>query len=295
MDRGPALAWLVLYLFLDMSMAVRLHIRTFGCQMNKLDSELLAGNLMGRGFELGDDAAGADVVIFNTCSVRQHAENLVLTQLGRLAELKASKPGLIAALVGCMAQRQGWELLEKFPALDIVCGPGELHRLEELISKARKGAGRQSALTGRLRSRREIPEELEELDAGRDPGQIAGRAQAYVRVMRGCDKFCSYCIVPAVRGREISRPPEHIRTEVEKLVSGGCVEITLLGQTVNSYCHRANGREVRFAELLRSLGEVGGLERLRFVTSHPSDFSDDIFRAMAQVPAVCEYLHGEAD
>ncbi len=272
-------------------MAAKVHITTFGCQMNKLDSELVAGELLGDGFELAGLADAADVVVFNTCSVRQHAENRVLTCLGRLAKQKAQRPGLVAALVGCMAQRQGAELLLQFPALDIVCGPGELHRLSGLIKKVRAGASQQLAVTERLRARREVPAGLEELDVSRRTAKGSCKAQAYVRVMRGCDKFCSYCVVPSVRGREISRPLEHVVDEVRRLVEAGCIEITLLGQTVNSYCYSGDSREVSFAELLRKVGAIAALERLRFVTSYPIGFSEDIFRAMAEVPAVCNYLH----
>ena len=272
-------------------MPLRVHITTFGCQMNKLDSELLANELLDRGFQLCQTPDRADVVIFNTCSVRQHAENRVLTCLGRLADSKARKDGLITALIGCMAQRQGHELLEQFPALDIVCAPGELHQLSQLIGKARAGVGQQIAVTDRLRARRNIPPELEDLDVRHRPNQAANQAQAYVRVMRGCDKFCSYCIVPSVRGPEISRSPENILAELRNLVADGCIEITLLGQTVNSYCCLHAGREVSFAELLRTLGTTPGLKRLRFVTSYPRDFSDDIFHAMADVPTICPYLH----
>jgi tRNA-2-methylthio-N6-dimethylallyladenosine synthase len=259
--------------------------------MNKLDSELIANELARNGFELSVQVQAADIVVFNTCSVRQHAENRVLTCLGRLAQQKAQRPGLVSALVGCMAQRQGAELLEQFGALDIVCGPGELHRLAELIKKVRAGASQQLALTERLRARRAVPTGLEELDVSRLADKGAPKAQAYVRVMRGCDKFCTYCIVPKVRGREISRSPEHILGEVKRLINAGCIEITLLGQTVNSYCYRSDGREIRFGELLRKVAALGGLKRLRFVTSHPLDFSEDIFRAMAEMPALCNYLH----
>ena len=273
------------------SMSIKLHMTTFGCQMNKLDSELLANELTARGLELCEQEDRADVLVFNTCSVRQHAENRVLTCLGRLEGQKKIRPGLVGAVVGCMAQREGRELLERFPGLDIACGPGELHRLGEMIEEVQAGGGQQLAVTERLRARREVPAGLEELDTSRSAGSAGGKAQAYVRVMRGCDKFCSYCIVPSVRGREISRSPEHIVEEVKRLIDGGCIEITLLGQTVNSYRYREGGREVQFGELLRKIGESDGLERLRFVTSHPKEFTDDVFRAMAEVPAVCEYLH----
>ena len=272
-------------------MSLKTHIATFGCQMNKLDSELVANSLAGQDFDICGQSEQADIIVFNTCSVRQHAENRVLTCLGRLSQQKTHRAGLTTAIIGCMAQRQGRELLDRFPDLDIVCAPGELHQLGQLISEARSGAGQQLAVTERLRARRSVPGELEEMDVGHRLGQTICQAQAYVRVMRGCDKFCSYCIVPSVRGPEISRPLENILGEVENLVSGGCIEMTLLGQTVNSYRYRAKGREVNFAELLRRLGGIGGLKRLRFVTSYASDFSDDIFQAMAEVSAVCEYLH----
>ena len=267
----------------------KVYIENFGCQMNKLDSELVANTLTSRGFELCREPDAADIIVFNTCSVRQHAENRVLSCLSRLSQQKVHRPGLITAVIGCMAQQQGWELLERFTDLDIVCAPGELHRLGELIDKALNGAGRQIAITERLRARRSIPADLEDMDSHHQLSETA--CQAYVRVMRGCNKFCSYCIVPSVRGPEISRPPENILAEVENLVAAGCIEITLLGQTVNSYRYQANGREVNFAELLRRVGATPGLKRLRFVTSYPSDFSDDIFQAMADVPALCEYLH----
>ena len=272
-------------------MSLQVHITTFGCQMNKLDSELVANELISQDFEICRDNGQADVVIFNTCSVRQHAENRVLTCLGRLDQQKARHPGLITVLIGCMAQRQGHQLLEQFPALDIVCAPGELHQLSELIRRAREGTGRQLAITDRLRARRAVPTELEDMDTRHRFSQTTSSAQAYVRVMRGCNKFCSYCVVPSVRGPEISRPPENILAEVERLVAAGCIEITLLGQTVNSYKYQENGRRVNFSELLRIVGPTPGLKRLRFVTSYPRDFSDDIFQAMADVPTICAYLH----
>lgn len=259
--------------------------------MNKLDSELIANELARHGFELTQLDQEADIVIFNTCSVRQHAENRVLTCLARLAEKKLQKPSLVAALIGCMAQRQGAQLLEQFGALDIVCAPGELHQLRDLIKNAQAGAPQQLALTERLRARRAVPRALEELDISRRPEKGSSKAQAYVRVTRGCDKYCTYCIVPSVRGREISRSPEHILNEVQKLIDAGYIEITLLGQTVNSYCYRSDSREVRFGELLRKVGAISGLKRLRFVTSHPLDFTEDIFQAMAEIPAMCNYLH----
>ena len=259
--------------------------------MNKLDSELAVNELLSHGFELCPDNSQADVIIFNTCSVRQHAENRVLTLLGRLPERKTHNPDLTTVLIGCMAQRQGHQLLQQFPALDIVCAPGEMHQLPELISKARAGAGQQIAVTDRLRARRDIPSELDDMDNRHRKTTTPNKAQAFVRVMRGCNKFCSYCIVPTVRGPEISRPSESILAEVKGLVAAGCIEITLLGQTVNSYCHTADGRRTDFAQLLRAIGPTPGLKRLRFVTSYPRDFSDDVFHAMADIPTICCYLH----
>ncbi|MFP4058132.1 MAG: tRNA (N6-isopentenyl adenosine(37)-C2)-methylthiotransferase MiaB [Candidatus Brocadiia bacterium] len=257
----------------------RLHVVTFGCQMNKLDSEAVAGQLLERGYVPVEEAGEADVVLIHTCSVRRHAEDKVWSLLGTLRRHKERRPGLVVAVAGCMAQREREAILERMPHVDVVCGTMELPRLPGLIAAAREGRGPALAVAQRpdVRVPRIVP---------RRPS----RFQAYVAVMRGCDNFCSYCVVPYVRGREHSRPPDEIEDEVRRLADDGCKEVTLLGQNVNSY-GRSLGDGLTLAGLLRRLAPIGGLERLRFVTSHPKDATDELFQAMADLPPVCPYLH----
>ena len=256
----------------------KLHVVTFGCQMNKLDSELVAGRLLEDGCREARSLAEADVVVINTCSVRQHAEDKVWSLLGALRRRKERNPAMVIAVVGCMAQREGARILERMPHVDIVCGPQELGRLPELVAEAREGrrrlvaTGQSAVCLPRVVARR------------------PNRFQAFVAVMRGCDNFCSYCIVPYVRGRERSRAPEEIEEEVRRLVADGCKEITLLGQNVNSY-GRTLEPPTTLAALLRRLDRIEGLERIRFVTSHPKDATDELFQAMAELPRVCHHLH----
>jgi tRNA-2-methylthio-N6-dimethylallyladenosine synthase len=271
---------------------MKVFIETMGCQMNRLDSELLVGSLRAAGHEIVQDQWSADAVIYNTCSVRRHAEQKVLSRLGADGQRKASGRKLIVAVVGCMAQRMGESLRQQYPAVDIVCGPGRLYRLPELLADAAAG-GTGVALDP---ARNEPPDpaaeaRMDELDLGRDPASGAVPSQAFVRVMRGCDFFCSYCVVPFVRGPERSRSPDHIAQEVRRLVEAGRTEITLLGQTVNSYNWSGGGRRVRFSDLLERTRAVAGLRRLRFVTSHPIDFGDDVLQAMRDLPNVCPYIH----
>lgn len=273
---------------------MKVYLETFGCQMNKLDSELIAGRIAAAGWELTDDAKAADVVLMNTCSVRQHAENKVHSRIGLHAKRKAAGKNVVIAVVGCMAQRLGGELAKQYPQLDVVCGPSEIDRLLELIAAASGGDGQQLAVapTRKTRSRefdRASTDRLDGLDLSR-PTRSAGR-QAYVRVQRGCDKFCAYCVVPEVRGGEQSRNPDAVVEEVRKLTEAGVVEVTLLGQTVNSYRYGSGGATTTLADLLARLDGTPGLRRLRFVTSYPSDFSRELMQAMRDLPSVCEYLH----
>jgi tRNA-2-methylthio-N6-dimethylallyladenosine synthase len=287
---------------------VLVYLETMGCQMNRLDSELVAGALRAAGHKLTDDRSAADVVLYNTCSVRDHAEQKVLSRIGADGQRKASGKRLIVGVLGCMAQRMGDELVRKFPQVDVVCGPGQLHKLAGML----EGAGADSDIRETDKRRRGVavdpdrrerprasdaPDPMDAMDLGRDPslrwgaGQGTSTAQAYVRVMRGCDNFCTYCIVPFVRGSERSREPDQIAAEARKLVDAGRTEITLLGQTVNRYRWAAGGRTVRFSDLLARVSAVAGLRRLRFVTSHPVDFTDDVLEAMRDLPNVCEYIH----
>lgn len=272
---------------------MRVYIETFGCQMNKLDSELIASSLLAAGHELVASRTGADAVLYNTCSVRQHAEEKVLGRLGADGQRKASGRKLIVGVVGCMAQRLGQKLHADFPQVDLVCAPGQIHALPELLERA--VAGQCVVATDPLRRQavdQASDRAMDVLDLGRNAELSPSRSGAFVRVQRGCNFFCSYCIVPFTRGPERSRDPEQIVQEVRKLVDAGRSEITLLGQTVNSYrWSGGSGAAVSFADLLERVSGVAGLRRLRFVTSHPNDFGNDVLEAMRDLPNVCRYIH----
>ena len=273
------------------------YLETFGCQMNVLDSELVAGQLRRLGLVPVSEPPRADVVLFNTCSVRRHAEDKVLSRLGQLKALKRRRPEMIIAVIGCMAERMGADLLAQTPQVDLVCGPGELDRLPTLISEIRAGGGPRVALSGTGRGRRDdagrraADDRIELLDLARTPVPGAAVLQSYVRVQRGCDKFCTYCVVPFVRGPERSRPAANIVAEVTRLAEDGCREVTLLGQTVNSYRFADDHQTVSLARLLERVQAVPGIDRVRFVTSFPADWDDDIFRVMRDYPKVMPYLH----
>jgi len=273
------------------------YLETFGCQMNVLDSELVEGQFRALGMEPSDDARQADVILFNTCSVRQHAEDKVLSRLGRLRAHKRRRPEVVLGVLGCMAERMKAELFEHAAHLDLICGPGELHRLpallEQIVQRREPTAALSHSLSRRVdKAARDFNDDgLEQLDLGRANRPVEDVLQAYIRVQRGCDKFCTYCVVPFTRGPERSRPPSHIVAEAQRLAEAGCREITLLGQTVNSYVHTEGGRPVRFAELLERVHEVRGIDRIRFVTNFPADFDEDIFRVLRDLPKLCPYLH----
>lgn len=291
-----------------MPAAGSVYLETMGCQMNALDSELILGELLGLGYDRTDDLPAADLIILNTCSVRQHAEDKVYSRLGEVRRIREKKPDQIVAVIGCMAERDGDGLLARVPHVDILCGPNELHRLTALIEEVRRHRRRAVALSGRLRDRSTTlqltgrHEDLESLDSGRSFAladhapvpKVFGRYQAYVRITRGCNKYCSFCVVPYVRGPEVHRPPEAIVEEVRRLADAGVMEVTLLGQTVNHYHYEGDGpgRTTSFAGLLRRVHDgVPHLPRLRFVTSFPRDFDDEALRVMAESPRICRYLH----
>jgi len=257
-----------------------------GCQMNKLDSELVAAQLEEMGCHQTTDSAAAEIIIFNTCSVRQHAEEKVISKIGQLKRRHRQQPNMILAVIGCLAQRLGQELLRCHGEVDIVCGPGRLHQLAAMIEEAL--AHRRQLIALNDRSENNL---LEEFDCSRPPPKGNNPFQAYVRVMRGCNKFCSYCVVPYVRGPEECRPLDNILAESRRLVEAGVKEITLLGQTVNSYEFSQNGKMLGLADVLEAVHQIHGLERLRFITSYPRDFDERILHAMAGLPRVCEYLH----
>ncbi len=273
------------------------YLETMGCQMNVLDSELVMGQLRAQGYEPVLDMTQADLVLFNTCSVRDHAEQKVLSRLGALRKPKNNKTDMIIGVIGCMAERDPEGIVSKMPHVDLICGPGELNKVPALIQEVQENRNRAFALSQSL-SRKSTPlqraleyDSVEALDLSREPAPEANVLQSYIRVQRGCDKFCTFCVVPFTRGPERSRPSSQIIDEAKMLADSGAKEVTLLGQTVNSYVHQENGKPLRFAELLEQVAAVDGIERVRFVTSYPGDFTDDILDVMRDVPEVCEYLH----
>ncbi|MCK6466982.1 MAG: tRNA (N6-isopentenyl adenosine(37)-C2)-methylthiotransferase MiaB [Candidatus Brocadia sinica] len=252
---------------------------TFGCQMNKLDAELSLGLLQEEGYRIVDKADEADVILFNTCSVRQHAEDKVYSHLGALKKLKKRHPEIIVGVLGCMAQKDGEAIFKRMPHVDLVCGTRMFSRLPELLLSIRNHGSHVLAI-----------DEDQIVNVKRAVAYRANMYQAFITVMRGCDNFCSYCIVPYVRGREISRTIADVKEEAQALVSNGCKEVTLLGQNINSYGKGLSGN-VTLGDLLSELNDLDGLERIRFVTSHPADMSRDLIRTMSRLGKVCEHLH----
>ncbi len=261
--------------------------------MNVLDSELVVAAFRKQGYELVDAPAKADTILFNTCSVRQHAEDKIYSALGRLKHAKVRHPHKIIGVLGCMAQKDQRLIFERAPYVDLIVGPGQLHQVPRLLEEvARKREPRlEVSLDRKAGSREEIERSFESYDPDRDPQMRPSPHQAYVRIQFGCDKFCTYCIVPRVRGPEQGRHPEHIVAEAQKLAAEGCREITLLGQTVNSYRHVDGGRTTRLSDLLHKLHEIVGLARLKFVTNFPKDMTDDLLQAVRDLPKCSPYLH----
>jgi len=251
----------------------RIYIETYGCQMNVSDSELMFGVLGREGYVRTDDPADADVMLVNTCAVRDHAEQRVL---GRMGELKRHKrPGDVLGVVGCMAQRLGPTLLERVPQVDLVIGPDGYRGLPALIARAQAGE-------------RTAEVEFKSWEHYEDVPPVRGdRTSAFVTVQRGCDYRCTFCVVPMTRGAERSRMLADVVREVEGLAAQGTTEVTLLGQTVNSYTDGTHD----FADLLRAVGAVAGVRRVRFTSPYPTDFTDRVLAAMAETRAVCEHVH----
>jgi len=253
-------------------------LRTFGCQMNVHDSERMAGLLLAAGFTRAEEPGAADLIIINTCSVRAKPEHKALSEAGRYKHLRHQK-GTRVILAGCVAQQHGAELIKRSSFIDGVLGPDELDRLPELAASLLEGRGPMVATEAhRIDDPRFVT-------LGPTPKAIA----RYVTVMKGCDNFCAYCIVPFVRGREVCRPVVDILEEVAELGRRGVREVNLLGQNVNSYRDPDSGAD--FANLLAKLDAQGVMERLRFTTSHPKDLSDALIQVMAEAPSVCEHLH----
>ena len=262
----------------------RLYIETYGCQMNVADSEVVASVMQMAGYELADDVADADAVLLNTCSIRDNAEQKIVARLQYLASLRRKRPGgLIIGVIGCMAERLQQELIERH-GVDLVAGPDSYLDLPALFASAEAGE-------------KAINVELSTTETYRDivPVRIGGaRVGGFVSIMRGCNNFCSYCIVPYTRGRERSRPVESILREIADLRARGFREVTLLGQNVNSYCAKGegpDGADVSFAALLEAVADAAPDMRIRFTTSHPKDMSHETLVAMAAHPNICRHIH----
>ncbi len=263
-------------------MAKKLYIETHGCQMNEYDSSRMV-DLLGenQAMEITQDAAEADLIVLNTCSIRERAQDKVYSQLGRWRELKVANPDLVISVGGCVASQEGAAIRERAPYVDVVFGPQTLHRLPEMIDAARN--------TGKAQVDVSFPE-IEKFDRLPEP-RIDGPT-AYVSVMEGCSKYCSFCVVPYTRGEEVSRPLADVLKEIQHLAEHGVREVTLLGQNVNGYRGATHHGEIAdFAELLRLVAEVDGIDRIRYMTSHPLEFSDSLIDAHANIPKLAKYLH----
>ncbi|HLP89193.1 MAG TPA: tRNA (N6-isopentenyl adenosine(37)-C2)-methylthiotransferase MiaB [Nostocaceae cyanobacterium] len=262
----------------------RYHITTFGCQMNKADSERMAGILEDMGFEWSEDPNGADLILYNTCTIRDNAEQKVYSYLGRQAKRKHEQPDLTLIVAGCVAQQEGASLLRRVPELDLVMGPQHANRLQDLL---------QSVFDGNQVVATEAVHIMEDITQPRRDSKVT----AWVNVIYGCNERCTYCVVPSVRGVEQSRTPEAIRAEVESLGRQGYKEITLLGQNIDAYGRdlpgvTPEGRHLHtLTDLLYFIHDVPGIERIRFATSHPRYFTERLIKACAELPKVCEHFH----
>jgi tRNA-2-methylthio-N6-dimethylallyladenosine synthase len=253
------------------------HLTTFGCQMNEHDSERMKGMLDSLGYREADERGGADLILFNTCSIREKADNRLVGHLGEAKRLKTEDPARVIGIGGCWSQSLKDQVFEMFPFVDVAFGPGQVHKLAEFLtsdSLSAQGYFEFEGFTGHLPMKR-----------GRE-------FQAWVQISVGCNCACSYCIVPSTRGREVSRPAAEIVEEVERLAADGVREVTLLGQNVCSYGRDLpKGAKTSFAELLHSIDAVDGLERIRYTSPHPKDIREDVISAHAELPSVCEHIH----
>ncbi len=270
----------------DNRLPKKLFIKTYGCQMNVYDSGRMADILAPLGYAATETPEGADLVILNTCHIREKAAEKVYSELGRLKPLKSARESqggrMIIAVAGCVAQAEGEEMVRRAPVVDLVVGPQTYHRLPELIARAHRRAG------AVLDTDFPIESKFDHLPAAR----VETGTTAFLSVQEGCDKFCTFCVVPYTRGAEFSRPADQVIAEARRLVADGVREITLLGQNVNAYHGIGlDGRDWGLARLLRALGDIEGLDRLRYTTSHPRDMDDDLIAAHGDLPQLMPYLH----
>jgi tRNA-2-methylthio-N6-dimethylallyladenosine synthase len=266
--------------------AKRLYIKTYGCQMNVYDSERMADLLAPLGYGLTDDPQGADLVVLNTCHIREKATEKVYSELGQLKRLKQARAAdgageMTIAVAGCVAQAEGEEILRRQPAVDLVVGPQAYHQLPELIARAHRARGERLAADFAAEAK------FDALGAERRPGGVT----AFLTVQEGCDKFCTFCVVPYTRGAEWSRPAEAIEAEARTLAARGVREVTLLGQNVNAYAGASGGKPHGLAGLIRRLAAIPGLDRIRYTTSHPRDMDEALIAAHGEVEALMPYLH----
>ena len=261
-------------------MVKRYHLTTFGCQMNEHDSERMKGMLDSLGYTEAPERDGADLILFNTCSIRESADSRFIAHLGEAKRLKSEDPARVVGVGGCWAQSVKDEVFRRFPFVDVAFGPGQIHRLAEFLTS--------DSLTAQGYF------EFEDF-AGHLPMKRAREFQGWVQISQGCNCVCAYCIVPSTRGREESRDPDEVVAEVERLAADGVREVTLLGQNVNSYGRdlgRADpARRISFAELLERVDATDGIERLRYTSPHPKDMKEDVVRAHAELPSLCEHIH----
>ncbi|KJS23394.1 MAG: hypothetical protein VR72_00790 [Clostridiaceae bacterium BRH_c20a] len=257
------------------------YIQTFGCQMNERDTEVLAGMLKKMGYQKSDDLQKSDIILFNTCCVREKAENKVLSYLGELKELKSKNPDLIIGVCGCMVQQKGMSdiIRKSAPHVELLFGTHNIHELPDLVENILASRNPQVSVWD---SEGEIKENL--------PSERQLSFKSLVNITYGCNNFCTYCIVPYVRGRERSRSPEHIIEEINNMAAAGVIEVMLLGQNVNSY-GKDFGDQTDFADLLKMVNEIEGLRRIRYMTSHPRDFSDKLISTIAKSTKVCGHFH----
>ncbi|PLX10795.1 MAG: tRNA (N6-isopentenyl adenosine(37)-C2)-methylthiotransferase MiaB [Marinilabiliales bacterium] len=259
----------------------RLYIETYGCQMNVADSEVVASILKGQDYIITENDKDADLILINTCSIRENAEQKIWGRIKSVSALKKKKPGLLFGIIGCMAERLKEELIEKTKVVDIVVGPDAYRDIPKLVEEASSG---QKAINVLLSQ--------EETYADISPVRVQSNGvSAFVSIMRGCNNMCSYCIVPYVRGRERSRPAESILGEVQELIGKGYKEVTLLGQNVNSYCWENENQNIDFPDLLKGVADLSPKLRVRFATSHPKDMSDKLLKTIAGKENICNFIH----
>ncbi|MDX1554885.1 MAG: tRNA (N6-isopentenyl adenosine(37)-C2)-methylthiotransferase MiaB, partial [Xanthomonadales bacterium] len=263
-------------------MSGKLYIKTHGCQMNEYDSGKMADVLAAsHGLELTEDEAEADVILINTCSIRDKAQEKVFSQLGRWKQIKGSKPNVVIGVGGCVASQEGEDIIRRAPIVDLVFGPQTLHRLPQLLDSVR-GTGKPAVDIS-------FPE-IEKFDKLPQPGKTG--PTAFVSIMEGCSKYCSFCVVPYTRGEEVSRPLDDVVAECARLADHGAREINLLGQNVNAYLGPMHdGSTADLALLIHYVAAIDGIERIRFTTSHPVEFSQSLIEAFGEVPKLANYVH----